>query len=85
MDENTRKLMKIPKALNQGHDIDRYYAVRKEGGRELASIVDCLDAGIQKLEEYIHTYIPLHEDSTEYPKGLKKLENIPCGKLFGQP
>ena len=32
---------------------DRLYVSRKEGGRELASIQDSIDASIQRIEDYI--------------------------------
>ena len=44
------------KALHPGHDIDRLYVSRKEGGRGLASIEDSVDASIQRLEDYIQKY-----------------------------
>ena len=40
------------KALYPRDDADRLYVLRKEGGRELASIEDIIDASIQKLEDY---------------------------------
>ena len=41
----------MDKALQTRDDIDWFYLPRKEGWR-LASIVDCIDAAIRKLEEY---------------------------------
>ena len=49
----TRKLMTIHETLYPRDNIDYLYASRKEGGRGLASIKDCLDASIQGLEDYI--------------------------------
>ena len=46
MDQRTRKLMTMHKALNPKDDIDRQYVSRKEGGSELASIEDSVDASI---------------------------------------
>ena len=40
MDQRTRKLMIMYKALHPRDDIDRLYVSRKEGGRRLASIED---------------------------------------------
>ena len=53
MDQRTRKLMTMHKALRPRDDVDRLYVSRKEGGRGLASIEDIVDASIQRLEEYI--------------------------------
>ena len=53
MDQRTRKLMTMHKALHPRDDVDRLYVTRKEGGRGLASIKDSVDASIQRLEDYI--------------------------------
>ena len=53
IDQKTRKLITMHKALHQRDDIDRLYVSRKEGGRGLASIEDSVDASIQWLEDYI--------------------------------
>ena len=49
MNQRTRKLMTIHKALQPRDDVDRQYLSRKEGGRGLASIEDTVDASIQRL------------------------------------
>ena len=53
MDQITRKLMTMHKALHPRYDVDRLYVPRKEGGRGLASIEDIVDASVQRLEDYI--------------------------------
>ena len=53
MDQITRKLMTMHKALHPRDDIDRLYVSRKEGGRGLVSTGDSVDASIQRLEDYI--------------------------------
>ena len=53
MDQRTRKLMTMHKALHPRDDVDRLYVSRKEEGRGLASIEDSVDASIQRLEDYI--------------------------------
>ena len=53
MDERTRKLMTMHKALHPKDDVDRLYVSRKQGGRGLASIEDTVDASIHRLEDYI--------------------------------
>ena len=47
MDQRTRKLMTMHKALHPRDDVDRLYVSRKEGGRGLTSIEDSVDASIQ--------------------------------------
>ena len=53
MDQRTRKLMTMHKALHPGDDVDRLYVPRKEGGKGLATIEDGVDVWIQRLEDYI--------------------------------
>ena len=52
MDQRTRKLMTMHKALHPRDDVDRLYVSRKEGGRGLASIADSVDVSIQRLKDY---------------------------------
>ena len=56
MDQRTRKLMTMHKALHPRDDVGRLYVSRKEGGRGLASIEDTADASIQRLEDYIEKH-----------------------------
>ena len=56
MDQRTRKLMIMHKALHPRDDVDRLYVSRKQGGRGLASIEDTVDASIQRLEDYIEKH-----------------------------
>ena len=53
MDQRTRKQMTMHKALHPRNDGDRLYVSRKEGGRGFTSIENCVDASIQRLEDYI--------------------------------
>ena len=53
MDQRTRKLMTMLKALHPRDDVDRLYVSRKEGGRGLTSIEDSVDTSTQRLEDYI--------------------------------
>ena len=41
-------------ALHPKSDIDRLYILRKEGGRGLISIADCVELAITGLEVYVH-------------------------------
>ena len=53
MDQRTRKLMTMHKALHPRDNVDRLYVSRKEEGKGLASIEDRL---IQRLENYIERH-----------------------------
>ena len=44
--------MTIHKVLHARDNIDRLYVSRKEYGRGLTSIENCVDATIQRVEEY---------------------------------
>ena len=54
IDRKTRKLFTIYGALHPKSDVDRLYIPRKEGGRGLMSIKDCVDLAIRGLEVYVH-------------------------------
>ena len=56
MDQRTRKLMSMHKALHPRDDVDRLYVSRKQGGRGLGSIENTVDASIQRLEDYIEKH-----------------------------
>ena len=56
MDQRTRKLITMHKALHPRDDADRLYISRKEGGRGLTCIEDSIDASIQWLEGYIEKH-----------------------------
>ena len=56
MNQKTRKLMTMHKALHPRDNVDRLYVSRKEGGRGLTSIEDSVDASIQQLEDYIRKH-----------------------------
>ena len=53
MDQRTRKLMTMHKALHPSDDVDRLYVSRKEEGRGLTSTEDSVDASLQRLQDYI--------------------------------
>ena len=53
MNQRTRKLMTMHKALHLRDNVDWLYTSRKEGGRGLANIEDIIDASIEQLEDYI--------------------------------
>ena len=44
--------MMMIKALHPRDDIDKLHVWRKEGGRGLGSIENCIDASIQGLKKY---------------------------------
>ena len=57
MDQKTRKLMTMHKALHPRDDVDILYVPKKkEGGIVLASIEDSVDISIQRLEDYIEKH-----------------------------
>ena len=56
MDQRTRKLNTIHKALHPIDDVDGLYVSRKERGRGLASIEASVDASLQQLEDYIEKH-----------------------------
>ena len=56
MDQRTRKLMTMHKALYLRDDVDRQYVSRKKGGRGFASIEDSVDSSIHWLEDYIEKH-----------------------------
>ena len=57
MDQRTRKLLIMHKALHPRDDVDSLYVSRKDGRRGLASIEDSVDASIQRLEDYIQKHV----------------------------
>ena len=55
IDRKTRKLFTIYGALHPKSDVDIYiYIPRKELGRDLISIEDCIELAIRGLEVYGH-------------------------------
>ena len=56
MDQRSRRLMTMHKALHPKDDVDRLYIPRKEGGWGLASIEDSIGTSIQRLKDYIEKY-----------------------------
>ena len=54
IDRKTRKLFTFYGALHRKSDVDRLYIPRKEGGRGLISIEDCVELAIRGLKVYVH-------------------------------
>ena len=54
VDRKTRKLFTIYGALQPKSDADRLYIPRKEGGRGLISIEDCVELAVRGLEVHVH-------------------------------
>ena len=54
IDRKTRKLFTMYGALHPKSDVDRLYIPRKEGGRSLISIEDCVELAIRGLVVYVH-------------------------------
>ena len=68
MDQRIRKLMTMHKTLHPRDDVDRLYVLRKEVGRGFARFQDCVDALIQRLEDYIKS---VEEDCLQPPETIK--------------
>ena len=56
MDQWSRKLITMHKALHPRDNVDRLYVSKKEGGRGLTSTEDSIDTSIQQLEDYIEKH-----------------------------
>ena len=56
MDKKTRKLITMHKVLHSKDDVDKQYVSKKEGGSELASNENSVDASIQRLEDNIEKH-----------------------------
>ena len=54
IDRKTRKLFPIYGALHPKSDVDSIYLPRKEGGRGLISIEDCVELAIRGLKVHFH-------------------------------
>ena len=54
IDKKTRKLFIVYRALHPQSDVDRLYIYRKEEGRGLISIEDCVELAKRGLEVYVH-------------------------------
>ena len=55
MEQRTRKLRTMHKALHPRDDTDNFYVSRKEEQRGLAKIQDSVNASIKRLKDDIHT------------------------------
>ena len=53
MNQRTRKLMKVHKALRQRDDIDKLHMYRKEGERGRVSFENSVDTSIRRFEYFI--------------------------------
>ena len=53
IDRRTRKLLKMHKAFYPKDDVDRLYIGRKDGGRGLSSIDDCVEKSVLGLRAYV--------------------------------
>ena len=83
IDRRTRKLMTMNKALNPNSDVARLYVKRKDGGRGLISIEDCVKEEENNLAWYVQNsneemlqIVKLHGhlkiDESKEPKTFKK-------------
>ena len=75
MDQRTREIMAMHKALHPRNDVDRLYVSRKEEERGLGSTEDSVDASIQPLNVYIEKLITATRDNTDNMKTNKTTIN----------
>ena len=54
IDRKTRKLFTIYGGLHPKSDVNRLYIPRKDGGRGLIAIEDCVELELRSLEVYVH-------------------------------
>ena len=54
IDRKARVFFTICRALHPKSDVEKLYIPRKEGGRGLISIEDCVELAITGLEVYVH-------------------------------
>ena len=54
VDRKTRKLFTIYGGLHPKSDVERLYIPRKDGGRSLIAIEDCVELAVRGLEVYVH-------------------------------
>ncbi len=55
LDRDTRKLLAAERMFNMNGDVDRLYIRRREGGKGLISVEDCIRQEDQNLRNYIHS------------------------------
>ena len=67
IDRDTRKMMNMYRALHPRDNVARLYLPRKEGGRGLVAIEDCVEIAILGLENYV-------QDSREWILSSAKCE-----------
>ena len=54
IDRKTRKLFTIYGGLHPKSDVGRLYTPRKDGGRVLIAIEDCVELPVRSLKVYVH-------------------------------
>ena len=54
IDRKTKKLFIIYGGLHPKPDVDRLHMLRKDGGRGLIAIEDCVELAVRGLEVYVH-------------------------------
>ena len=54
VDRKTRNLLTIYGGLHRKSDCDRLYRYRKDGGRDLIAIEDCVKLPVRCLEVYVY-------------------------------
>ena len=54
IDRKTRKLFTVYGGFHPIFDVGRLYILRKDGGRGLIAIEDCVELAVRSLEVYVH-------------------------------
>ena len=75
MDRQTRKIMNMNGALHPRDSVARLYISRKEGGRGLMSVEDCVDIAALGLEKYINESTERIISATKRNDG-KEIESV---------
>ena len=84
MDQRTRKLMTMHKALHPRVDVDRLYVSRKEGGRGLASIENTVDVSEKHEKRGLITTIRVDTDNTINERVTTRKQKWEGKQLYGR-
>ena len=78
INRKTRKLFTICGRLNPKSDVDRLYIPRKDEGRGLIAIEDCVELAVRGLE----VYTPGSEERLIYAARGDKLESLEAASVL---
>ena len=81
MDRKTRKIMTMNRMYHPQSDVDRLYIPRKEGGRGLLNIMECVENEEDNLGRYVNAS---NERLIKYVKDIKSsIELLQKATLLG--